>query len=255
METRPKFRRAWVELLPAILLFPAIWVFFHVLSFAIARFPEPIGSRSDMLIEGARTTLELTIVAGLAGVALGLFLGIAKVAKAWWWRWPSSFVIWLVRGTPLLVQIFFVYYALPALNPKLAMDEFAAGVTALAINVGAYNAEVIRAGIEAVPRGQTEAALSLGLSGAQAMRFIIVPQALRIVIPPLINNIVALLKDSSLVSAIGLLELALAGNRISSETFLPVPVLSTVALIYLTLTTGITFLTDLIENRLVKKVQ
>jgi polar amino acid transport system permease protein len=126
-------------------------------------------------------------------------------------------------------------------------------VLALTVNVGCYNAEVIRAGIEAVPKGQTEAALSLGLSRFLTMRFIVIPQAFRIVVPPLINNIVALLKDSSLVSAIGLLDLTLAGNRISSETFLPVPVLTTVALIYLALTTGITAVTAFMETRLLGK--
>jgi polar amino acid transport system permease protein len=121
---------------------------------------------------------------------------------------------------------------------------------ALALNVGAYNAEVIRAGIEAIPKGQSEASQSLGMSKFKTMRFVILPQALRIVIPPLINNIVALLKDSSLASSIGLLELTLAGNRISSETFLPVPVLTTVAAVYLAMTTAITTVTNLLERKL-----
>ena len=236
-----------------VLLFPLIWIFFQVLRLAVSHFPEPIGSRSDLLIEGARITLVLTAVSGITGVILGLVLGISKVSQTVLLRWPASALIWLVRGTPLLVQILFVYYALPAISPTFQFGEMGSAFIALAVNVGCYNAEVIRAGIEAVPKGQTEAALSLGLSRFLAMRYIIVPQAFRIVIPPLINNIVALLKDSSLVSAIGLLDLTLAGNRISSETFLPVPVLTTVAFIYLALTTGITAITSVMEKKMIGK--
>jgi len=130
------------------------------------------------------------------------------------------------------------------------LNEFWSAVIALSLNVGAYNAEVIRAGILAVPRGQTEAARSLGLSGAQTMTTVILPQALRIVVPPLVNNLVALLKDSSLASSIALLELTLAGQRVSSESFLPIPVLTTVAGVYLALTTVMTFFTDQLERRL-----
>jgi polar amino acid transport system permease protein len=219
----------------------------------VSHFPEPIGSRSDLLIEGARTTLWLTAISGLSGVFLGLVLGIAKVSQSALLRWPASSLIWLIRGTPLLVQILFVYYALPAISTRFQFGEMGSAIIALAINVGCYNAEVIRAGIEAIPKGQTEASLSLGLSRFLTMKHIILPQALKIVIPPLINNIVALLKDTSLVSAIGLLDLTLAGNRISSETFLPVPVLTTVALIYLALTTGITTVTNFMETRLMNQ--
>jgi polar amino acid transport system permease protein len=107
---------------------------------------------------------------------------------------------------------------------------------------------VIRAGILAVPKGQTEAAKSLGLSHFKTLRFVVLPQAFRIVLPPLVNNIVALLKDSSLVSAIGLVELSLSGSRISSETFQPVPVLTTVAFIYLILTTVLTLFASQLES-------
>ena len=130
----------------------------------------------------------------------------------------------------------------------LRLDEFYACIIALALNAGAYNAEIFRAGILAVPKGQSEASFSLGLSRFQAMRWIVLPQAVRIVIPPLVNNVVALLKDSSLASSIGLLELTLSGNRISSETFQPAPVLITVAAIYLVLTTYLTTLSAVFEK-------
>jgi len=226
------------------------YALFYVLSFLLQKAPEPIGSRADLFVEGAQTTLSLTLYAGSAGLLVGVVVGLAKLSKISFIRYPAEFFVWLLRGTPLLVQILFAYNALPALFPELSLSEFAAAAIALALNVGAYNAEVIRAGILAVPKGQTEAALSVGLSKIQTMCFVVLPQALRIVIPPLVNNLVALLKDSSLASVIGLLELTLAGNRISSETFLPVPVLTTIAIVYLCLTTTLTTFTDYLERKL-----
>ena len=228
----------------------AFLALFHALTWLLRKAPEPIGSRADLFVEGAYTTLSLTIWAGLAGLVVGVFLGLFKLSRTHVRRYLAGSVIWILRGTPLLVQIMFVYYALPALIPILRLSEYSAALLALAVNVGAYNAEVIRAGILAVPKGQSEAAHSLGLSKFQTMALVILPQALRIVIPPLVNNFVALLKDSSLASSIGLLELTLAGNRISSETFLPVPVLTTVAFVYLVLTSTITTMTYFLERKM-----
>jgi len=225
---------------------------FAALSFVLGKIlvllPEPIGSRSDLFVEGAKVTLLITLNSALIGLVLGVLMGLARGSPRAWLRAPALAYIWLIRGTPVLVQIMFVFYALPVLVPQLQLDEFWAASIALGLNVGAYNAEVIRAGIQAVPQGQTEAARSLGLSNVSTLRWIVLPQAIRIVVPPLVNNIVALLKDSSLASAIGLLELTLAGNRISSETFLPVPVLTTVAALYLIYTTAITIVTTLLER-------
>ncbi|HVJ63923.1 MAG TPA: amino acid ABC transporter permease [Bdellovibrionota bacterium] len=210
--------------------------------------PEPIGSRADLFIEGARTSLYITLYSAIIGLIVGVVMGLSSGSSNRFVRGFAWIYVWLIRGTPVLVQILFVYYAVPALFPSLQLNEFWAAVFALGLNVGAYNGEVIRAGIEAVPKGQTEAARSLGLSKAKTMRWVVLPQAIRIVVPPLVNNIVALLKDSSLASAIGLLELTLAGNRISSETFLPVPVLSTVALLYLIYTSAITVVTHYLKK-------
>jgi polar amino acid transport system permease protein len=245
----PGFFR-FVRLAATLLLTGAgLGVLFLIMERALQRAPEPIGSHAELFIEGARTTLQLTVLSGVVGVFLGIAGGLARLSSN---RLVSGFAsgcIWILRGTPLLVQILFVYFALPTLIPALKWTDFTAAAVALALNVGAYNAEVIRAGIQAVPNGQREAARSLGLSSFQTMTFIILPQAFRIVIPPLINNIVALLKDSSLASSIGLLELTLVGNRLTSETFLPVPVLLTIAAVYLVLTTAITGLSHLLEKR------
>lgn len=202
-----------------------------------------------LFFEGAKLTLALTLCSGLMGLALGTAAGIAKTQPGKALRSLATAYTWLLRGTPLLVQILFVYYALPALSPHLRFSEFTAAVIALSLNVGAYNAEAIRAGIEAVPRGQRKAARSLGLSQTQEMRLVVLPQAFRIAMPPLVSNLAALLKDSSLASTIGLLELTLVGNRISSETFAPVPPLVTVATIYLLITTVLTLSGYALESR------
>nr|WP_225429989.1 amino acid ABC transporter permease [Deinococcus detaillensis] len=232
----------------------AFYLLFLLISVVLKLMPEPIGSRASLFVDGARITLLLTVVSGVIGLLIGLLAGLMKTSSLWVTRAPAGFFVWLVRGTPLLVQILFVYNALPPLLQKIGinvqLDEFWSAVVALSLNVGAYNAEVIRAGIQAIPRGQGEAARSLGLNGAQTMTSIILPQALRVVVPPLVNNLVALLKDSSLASAIALVELTLSGQRVSSETFQPIPVLTTVAAVYLALTTVMTTFTDQLERRI-----
>ncbi len=232
----------------------SFYLLFILISILFKYLPEPIGSRADDFASAAGMTLRLTVWSGVIGLVLGIAAGMAKISGNIALRSIASFYVWIIRGTPLYVQVLFAYYALPQLlgylGIKVLPDEFQSGVIALSLNVGAYNAEVMRAGIMAVSKGQTEAARSLGLSGTQAMLQVILPQAIRIVIPPLINNVVGLLKDTSLVASIALLELALLGNRITSETALPIPVLTTVALVYLLLTTVLTFFTTILEKRL-----
>jgi polar amino acid transport system permease protein len=146
--------------------------------------------------------------------------------------------------------VLFVFLALPVLVPGLQLSDFNSAAVALAVNAGAYNAEAIRAGILAVHRGQTEAARSLGLTPFMTFRDIVFPQAFRISLPPLVNNIVALLKDSSLAYTIGVVELTNIGNRVQAATFQPVPSLATVAIIYLLLTTVLTQISSAIERQL-----
>ncbi len=245
------------------LLFLGYVAFFALLGaglepyFLLAGFgPERAASAGRAMAEGAEITLKLTLISGLVGLVIGVLTGMFRLSSRALVRLPATFYIWVTRGTPLLVQILFAYNALPLLLRPLwpeaqqALTPYWAAFIALSFNVGAYNAEVVRAGIQAIPKGQWEAAWSLGLSPADVMRFIILPQALRIVVPPLVNNVVALLKDSSLASAITLTELALSGQRIISATFRPVEVYLAVAAIYLLLTTVLTQFTNRLEERL-----
>jgi len=211
--------------------------------------PEPIGPNAQAFSDGARTTLWLTLISGSVGLALGTGAALARTARFAAVRWVASFYIWVIRGTPLLVQILFVYFALPVLVPGLNLPDFAAAVLALGLNVGAYNAEAIRAGLLAVPRGQTEAAKALGLGRMHVFLDVVFPQAFKISLPPLVSNFVALLKDSSLAYAIGVVELTNVGNRIQSATFQPIATLSTVAITYLLLTTLVTQISNAVEYR------
>ncbi|MBA2675369.1 amino acid ABC transporter permease [Ramlibacter sp.] len=239
-------RRAKATLVvSALLLVALLWGLGELLSLL----PEPIGSNAAQFAQGARTTLALTLASGSIGLALGLAAALAKTASHPLPRTIAAAYIWLIRGTPLLVQILFVYFALPTIVPGLSLPEFGAAVVALSLNVGAYNAEAIRAGLLAVPAGQRDAACALGMQPAHVLASVVLPQAWRIALPPLASNLVALLKDSSLAFAIGVVELTNVGNRVQAATFQPVATLATTAAIYLALTTLITQFTNVLEQR------
>jgi len=239
-------RKSSATMLSATLLMVAVlWLGALPLSWM----PDPIGNNAIFYIEGVRTTVMLTVMAGLAGVVLGLLGALGKTSSIWPFRLVAGLYVWVVRGTPLIIQILFVTFALPQIVPALRMTEFTSACVALAINIGAYNAEAIRAGLLAVPKGQLEAARSLGLSQGWTFLDIVFPQAFKIALPSLVNNVVGLLKDSSLAYSIGVVELTAVGNRIQSVTFLPVPTLTAAALIYLLLTTMMTLVSDAIERR------
>ncbi|ATB27068.1 amino acid ABC transporter permease [Melittangium boletus] len=224
--------------------------FLWLLAIPLALVPEPIGPAAQEFAEGARVTVQLTLVSGLVGVVLGVLAALAKLAPFPPLRWVAGLYIWVIRGTPLLVQVLFVFLALPMLIPGVQLSDFNSAAAALAVNVGAYNAEALRAGILAVPKGQSEAARSLGLSPAQTFLHIVFPQSFKIALPPLVNNLVALLKDSSLAYVIGVVELSNIGNRVQAATFQPVPVFIATACIYLFLTTVLTQISGAIEQRL-----
>lgn len=229
----------------AVVLVLLLWVLAIPLSFA----PEPIGNNAQAFAEGTRVTVQLTIISGLTGILLGIIAALGKLSALPPLRWIASFYIWAIRGTPLLVQILFVFFALPTVVPFLQMSDFTSACVALAFNVGAYNAEAIRSGLLAVPKGQIEAARSLGMNRWYTFIDVTFPQAFKIALPPLVNNIVSLLKDSSLAYAIGVVELTNVGNRIQAATFQPLPILLTTALIYLLFTTVLTQISNAVERR------
>ena len=222
-----------------------LWLLAHVVALA----PEPIGSAAQDFANGARVTVELTIVSGLAGIVLGVLAALGKLSRVPPVRWVAAFYVWVIRGTPLLIQVFFAYFALPQLIPFVKMEEFGWGSVALALNVGAYNAEAIRAGLLAVPKGQLEAARSLGMNRWFTFIDVTVPQAFKISLPALVNNIVSLLKDSSLTSVIGLVELTNVADQLRAKTYIATQPLVASAVIYLLLTTVMTQFSGALERR------
>ena len=230
----------------------------------------------QMFLTGALMTLKLTTVAVLGGSVLGLFGALARIIRfekggvflrgiAWLLRTLSLIYVTLFRGTPLFVQIFIWHFvwSVALVNPAdgwiLSGDAAAevrrnygplvAGVLALTVNAGAYITEIFRAGIQSIDRGQMEAARSLGLTYAQAMRYVILPQALRRMLPPLANEFITLMKDSSLLSAISVAELAYVQSTISGRYSIYEAPLYTVALIYLILSMGLSWIFARLEKK------
>lgn len=203
----------------------------------------------ELFIRGIWITLSLTVVGYLGGIVLGLFLGIGKLSKKKWIYYPSKYYVDFFRGTPLLVQILLIHLAvIPAIFGH-SLGYFVSGSIALILNSAAYNAEIIRAGIQSIEKGQTEAARSLGMPNKMAMRHIILPQALRRMIPPLGNELIALLKDSSLVTVIAANDLLYAGKVVAGAHFRFWEPYITVALLYLLLTYIFGKIITYVENR------
>jgi polar amino acid transport system permease protein len=171
------------------------------------------------LLDGARITISLTIVAVSAGLVGSLFLALGKMSKSKVLNRICTGYIFFFRGTPLLMQLYFIYYGLPQISPYLTInDRFVAAFIAFGLNSAAYCAEIIRAAIQSIDKGQAEAAKALGMSYAQAMRLVVIPQSIRRLIPPVGNEFIMVLKDASLVSIIALTDITKATRSISSST-------------------------------------
>lgn len=199
-----------------------------------------------------RAGILFTVPLTLLSFALGLGVGfVAALARLFAPRPFSDFVkfyVWVIRGTPLLVQLFLIFYGLPSIG--IVLDAFPAALIGFTLNVGAYTSEIIRAVIAAVPKGQWDAAYSIGMTWPQAMRRTILPQASRIAVPPLSNSFISLIKDTSLAAAVTVPELLQAGQRIVATTYEPLIIYIEVALIYLALSSILSSLQTRLERRL-----
>jgi len=178
---------------------------------------ESYGGAWQLLGNAALLTLVVSVFAMIIAISAGLVLVICRLFAPWPVQWLATSCIEIIRGTPLLIQLLFIFYGLP--NIGIQLPPFLAGVLGLGLNYAAAEAENYRAGLLSVPEGQWQAARALGLNQSKTLRLVIVPQAIRLVLPPLTNDFIALLKDSSLVSALTLLELTGAYNRLATETF------------------------------------
>ena len=221
------------------------WQWYRVPRFLIA--PDGTGWEAGPLLQGLWVTLQVSVLSLLCMLALGLTAALCRLSASLTARALARGYLELVRNTPLLIQIFFVYFVLA---PIFDIGAFSAAVLALALFEGAYAAEILRAGIVAIPGGQWEAAASLGLGKLATYRLVILPQALRRVLPPLAGQTISLVKDSSLVSAIAVYDLTMQGQKIVAETFLAFEIWFTVAAMYLVVTLCLSFAARGLEARL-----
>jgi len=204
------------------------------------------------LFEGMGITLKLTLISGFLGLFWGLVLALVRISRSKVIRSLGLIYVTIFRGTPLLLQILFVYFAVPPLF-DITLDSFPAGVLALSLNAGAYFAEIFRAAIESIPKGQMEAARALGMSYSKSMRRIIIPQTYKRLIPPVVNELAALTKDTSLVSVIALAELLYTTQRLGAKFLRPWEVYFWAAISYLILVVGLTVLAGHLERKLEKR--
>ena len=207
-----------------------------------------IAKSLPLLMAGAVVTVQITAMSVGLGLLIGMFAGVGRLSTIRPIRYLAAVYVDFIRGTPLLVQIFLIYFAIPLVVGH-RIDPFLAAITACSINSGAYIAEIFRAGIQSIDKGQMEAGRSLGMSWAQTMRYVIMPQAFKRIIPPLGNEFIAMLKDSSLVSVIGFEELTRRGQLVIARTYASFEIWMSVAFIYLIMTLTISRMVHYLERR------
>lgn len=216
----------------------------------LAVYREHLGEWLPQLIDAAGNTVRMTVLAFILAFIVGLALALVRLSPLAPLRWFASGYIEVMRGIPTLAVLFLIYFGLADFG--IIFDAFPAAVLGFGLSGAAYMAEIFRAGIESIHRGQMEAALTVGMTPMAAMRWVILPQALRVVLPPLANFGIALLKDTSVASIISAPELMLRARDLASSSFLPLEVFLLAAAIYLVMSLPVAFLTRRLEARLAR---
>ena len=204
-------------------------------------------SLPPLLLAAIKVSIPLAVISFIFGVGIAVITALARLSNNAILRFIFGFYVWIFRGTPLLVQLFIVFYGLPSVG--VTLDVWACATIAFSLNVGAYASESVRAAILAVPKGQVEAAASLNMSSAQIFFHIVAPQAFRIAIPPLSNSFIALLKDTSLAASITMVDMFMVAQRIAARTYEPLLLYVEVALIYLVICTVLSGIQVILERR------
>lgn len=207
-----------------------------------------IDSLLPLLKAGVAFTIPLTLVSFTIGLLLAVMTAIVRLSS---WTIPkliASFYVWVIRGTPLLVQLFIIFYGLPAVG--IILEPFTAAVIGFSLSVGAYSSEIVRAAIISIHKGQWEAAFSVGMTRGQALRRVILPQATRVSIPPLANSFISLVKDTSLAAAITYVEMFRTAQQIVATSYEPLLLYCEVGLIYLLFSSVLSALQNYLEKRL-----
>ena len=210
-----------------------------------------IDSFWPLLSAGLIFTVPLTLITFVLGILLGLLVALARLYGPTPLVVLVRFYVWLIRGTPLLVQLFLIFYGLPSAG--IVLDAFTAAVIGFTLNIGAYSSEIIRATLAAIPKGQWEAAYSIGMNWPQVMWRVILPQAARIAVPPLSNTFISLVKDTSLAAVVTVPELFQAAQRLASVTYEPLILYIETAIIYLLFSSVLSTLQDRLERKLTHK--
>ncbi len=203
-------------------------------------------STLPMLDALVKVTIPLTLISFACGLVIAIITAIARLSNFKILKFIFGAYVWIFRGTPMLVQLFIIFFGLPAVG--VTLDTWSAAIIAFSLNVGAYASESVRASILSVPKGQWEAATSLGMSHAQILHRIIAPQAVRISLPPLSNTFIGLVKDTSLAASITMVDMFMVAQRIAARTFEPLVLYVLAALIYLVVCTLLTFLQAKLEK-------
>lgn len=206
-------------------------------------------SALPMLIKGVQVTLYIFVIAIILGFLIGLAVALLRLAPIRILNVIAKAYVDTIRGTPFIVQLFFIYFGINSLQ-IVSLDNTTAGIITVAINAGAYFAEIIRAGIQSIDKGQTEAARSIGFTGAQTMRFVVLPQAFRRMLPTITNQSIISLKDTSLLSVIGIADLTQQGQIQASATFEAFKIWLTVGIIYFIVIYLLTLLANFVERRI-----
>ena len=206
-----------------------------------------------VLLRGLVTTLEFTVICILLGVALAFFICLLRISRFRVLRIISTAYVEFFRCTPVLIQLFWIFFCLPIII-GVEINNFASAVIALTLFMGAIGSETFRSAIQGISRDQLDTGVALGLSTTQRIRYILFPQAIRISIPTLLSNCVSLFKESALVSTVGMSDLMYVGQNVSNTTARPVEILTTVALLYFIVAFPLTRLVSLVERRLANKI-
>ena len=204
-------------------------------------------SLPPLLLAAIKVSIPLAVISFIFGVGIAVITALARLSNNAILRFIFGFYVWIFRGTPLLVQLFIVFYGLPSVG--VTLDVWACATIAFSLNVGAYASESVRAAILAVPKGHVEAAASLNMSSAQIFFHIVAPQAFRIAIPPLSNSFIALVKDTSLAASITMVDMFMVAQRIAARTYEPLLLYVEVALIYLVICTVLSGIQVILERR------
>ena len=202
------------------------------------------------LLQGLYMTVLISIVSIIISLVIGLVACFMRMSKYAILRYPAAIYVNLIRGTPILIQILFIYFGAPSVL-DIHLSAFAAGLIAISLNIGAYNTEIFRGGIESISKGQMEAGRSLGFSYAQTMAFIILPQAVRRMIPSFVNQLTHAIKDTSMLSVIGIAELTMVGQSIYAMNFRSFEILTMVGLFYFITIYTVSLISTKMERRFV----